>query len=165
MNNVCISSRDQVTHGIAVIHCSSNYNKSAIWDDTDIRLIVKTTAQSVIWVDIDIRLIVKTTAQSVIWDDTYIRLIVKITVHRVWYGMIFIYTPHSDNQSECDMGWYLYIPQALIVKTTAHGMYTSQRVWEMGKRLGPPHGSPPMAAGCWFVWLGHQSQRGQLWLD
>ena len=32
---------------ITAIHCSSSYSKSAIWADTDIRLIVKTTAQSV----------------------------------------------------------------------------------------------------------------------
>ena len=42
------------------------YIQSVIWADTDIRLMVKTTAQSVIWADTDIRLMVKTTAQSVI---------------------------------------------------------------------------------------------------
>ena len=47
MNNGCIFSHDQVPHDITAIDCSSNYNKSAIWADTDIRLIVKITAQSV----------------------------------------------------------------------------------------------------------------------
>ena len=41
-----------------------------IWADTDIRIIVETTAQSVIWADTEIRLIVETTAQGVIWADT-----------------------------------------------------------------------------------------------
>ena len=34
----------QISHAI---HCSSNYIYSALWADTDIRFIVKTTAQSV----------------------------------------------------------------------------------------------------------------------
>ena len=61
MNTVCIFSCDQVTHGITAMHCYS-----VIWAATDIRLIVKITAQGLIWADTDIRLIVKTSAQSVI---------------------------------------------------------------------------------------------------
>ena len=61
-------SHDQVAHKITTIHCSSNYSESAIWGDTDIRIMVKTTTQSVIytvgWYRY-IRLIVKTTAQNV----------------------------------------------------------------------------------------------------
>ena len=47
MNNVCIFSYDQFTHNITTIHCSSNYIKSVIWTDTDIRHIVIITAQDV----------------------------------------------------------------------------------------------------------------------
>ena len=45
MNNVCIFSHVQVTHGIAVIQRNSNDSNGAIWADIDIRLIVKITAQ------------------------------------------------------------------------------------------------------------------------
>ena len=83
MNNVSIFSHDEVTHDLTAVHFSSNYNKSVIWVDTDIRLVVKTTAQSVIWADTDIRLVVKTTAQSVIWVDTDIRPVVKTTAQSV----------------------------------------------------------------------------------
>ena len=47
INNVCIVSHDQFTYDINAIDCSSNYRKIAIWADTDIRLIVKTTAHNV----------------------------------------------------------------------------------------------------------------------
>ena len=69
MNKICIFSLSQVTQGITGIRFSSNYNKREIWTDTDIRLIVKTTAYSVIWADTDIRLLVKTIAQNVIYAD------------------------------------------------------------------------------------------------
>ena len=51
---------------------SENHCTECDMGDTDIRPIVKTTAQSVIWSDtnIGLRLIEKTTVQSVIWDDT-----------------------------------------------------------------------------------------------
>ena len=58
---------------------SVNHCISVILADTDIRLIVKTTAQYVISADTDIRLIVKSTAQSVISADTDIRPILKST--------------------------------------------------------------------------------------
>ena len=38
MRTVCIFSHNQVTHDISAIHCSSNYMKSAVYVDTDIRL-------------------------------------------------------------------------------------------------------------------------------
>ena len=41
VKNVCIFSHDQVTLDITAIHCISNYNKSAVQADTDIRLMVK----------------------------------------------------------------------------------------------------------------------------
>ena len=48
MNNVGIFSYDQFTHDITTKHCSSNYRQIVIWADTDIRLIVKITAQDAI---------------------------------------------------------------------------------------------------------------------
>ena len=45
-SKLCFS-HDQVTHEITALQFSSNYSSSAIWADTDIRLIVKITAQSV----------------------------------------------------------------------------------------------------------------------
>ena len=48
MNNVCIFSHDQVTFLCYNCHrLQFNYNESAIWADTDIRLIATITAQSV----------------------------------------------------------------------------------------------------------------------
>ena len=47
MINVCIFSHDQVTYAISAMDYSSFNRQSAIWADTDIRLIVKITAQSV----------------------------------------------------------------------------------------------------------------------
>ena len=44
INKICIFSLNQVTQGITGIRFSSNYTKREIWTDTDIRLIVKTTA-------------------------------------------------------------------------------------------------------------------------
>ena len=77
--------------------------------DTDIRLTVRTTAQSVIWVDIDIRLTVKTTAQSVIWVDIDIRLTVKTTAQSVMKW--FIASPYGVNVmakiSDID-SWVIY---------------------------------------------------------
>ena len=49
MNNVCIFSHNQVTYdkGLNALDCSLNYSWSAIWADTDIRLIAKITAKRV----------------------------------------------------------------------------------------------------------------------
>ena len=46
MLNVCIFSHNQVTHDISAIDYSSFNRQSAIWADTDIRVIVNITAQS-----------------------------------------------------------------------------------------------------------------------
>ena len=44
MYNVCLFSHDQVTHDIIATYCSSNYNSSVTWADTDIRITVNTTS-------------------------------------------------------------------------------------------------------------------------
>ena len=85
-----------------------------IWADTDMRLIVKTTAQSVIWADTDIRFTAKAKAKSVIWAVTDIRIIVKATAQSViWADNDIRLIEKTTAQSV--MKWFIASPYGVNV--------------------------------------------------
>ena len=105
MNIICIFWHDEDAHiawYITVIHCSSNYIRSAIRTDTDIRLILKTTAQSVRTLAGLLVLVVIEIGLLTDWISTYIVVMISLCViYRPNQHGVDLLSPLSSILNDC----------------------------------------------------------------